>query len=72
MSTIQVHEVCKVRNAAVGRAGNGYSLAVFKKATCFHKQHAYPSLPSLSLPRSHSGADSPSDLCIRAAPWVPL
>ena len=32
MSTIQVHEVCKVRNAAVGRAGSGYSLAVFKKA----------------------------------------
>ena len=32
MSTIQVHEVCKVRNAAVGRAGDGYSLAVFKKA----------------------------------------
>ena len=32
MSTIQVHEVCKVRNAAVGRAGKGYSLAVFKKA----------------------------------------
>ena len=32
MSTIQVHEVGKVRNAAVGRAGSGYSLAVFKKA----------------------------------------
>ena len=32
MSTIQVHEVCKVRNHAVGRAGSGYSLAVFKKA----------------------------------------
>ena len=32
MSTIQVHEICKVRNAAVGRAGSGYSLAVFKKA----------------------------------------
>jgi hypothetical protein len=32
MSTIQVHEVCKVRNAAVGRAGSGYSLAVFKPA----------------------------------------
>ena len=32
MSTIQVHEVCKVRNGAVGRAGSGYSLAVFKKA----------------------------------------
>jgi hypothetical protein len=26
------HEVCKVRNAAVGRSGSGYSLAVFKKA----------------------------------------
>ena len=32
MSTIQVHEVCKVRSAAVGRAGSGYSLAVFKKS----------------------------------------
>ena len=29
-STIQVHEVCKVRNAAVRRAGKGYSLAIFK------------------------------------------
>ena len=31
-STIQGHEVCKVLNAAVGRAGKGYSLAIFKKA----------------------------------------
>eukprot|EP00966_Prymnesium_polylepis_P220444 5099090-Prymnesium_polylepis.1 len=29
-STMQVDEVCKVRNAAVGRAGMGYSLAIFK------------------------------------------
>ena len=27
---MQVDEVCKVRNAAVGRAGMGYSLAIFK------------------------------------------
>ena len=32
MMSIQVHEVCKVRNAAVGRAGRGYSPAVLKKA----------------------------------------
>lgn len=32
ISTIHVSELCKVRNSAVGRAGNGYSLALFKKA----------------------------------------
>jgi hypothetical protein len=31
-SVIGLEQVCKVRNAAVGRADNGYSLAVFKKA----------------------------------------
>ena len=33
MSVIALEQVCKVRNDAVGRAGKGYSLAVFKKAT---------------------------------------
>ena len=32
MSVIALEQVCKVRNDAVGRAGKGYSLAVFKKA----------------------------------------
>jgi O-acetyl-ADP-ribose deacetylase len=31
-SGIQVHQVCKVRNTAIRRSGNGYSLAVFKKS----------------------------------------
>eukprot|EP00966_Prymnesium_polylepis_P131884 3049862-Prymnesium_polylepis.2 len=31
-SVIALEQVCKVRNDAVGRAGKGYSLAVFKKA----------------------------------------
>ena len=32
---VQLNEVCKVRNAAVARAGskNGYSLALVKKTT---------------------------------------
>ena len=29
--TVQLNEVCKVRNAAVGRAGGGYSFAIIKK-----------------------------------------
>eukprot|EP00966_Prymnesium_polylepis_P203377 4711653-Prymnesium_polylepis.1 len=29
--TVQLNEVCKVRNAAVGRAVGGYSFAIIKK-----------------------------------------
>eukprot|EP00966_Prymnesium_polylepis_P007167 165414-Prymnesium_polylepis.1 len=28
---VQLNEVCKVRNAAVGRAGSGYSFAIINK-----------------------------------------